>query len=122
MQRDMDLIRRILLYTETNSMPSTLCFAPQIEGYTAEQIGYHIVLLKEADFIDAVAPGKYGPVWGIRGLTWAGHDFLDAARNDTLWESTKRLVKDKAGSVSLDVLKALLVEGAKKMLLAQLGP
>ena len=25
----------------------------------------------------------------IHNLTWAGHDFLDAARNDTVWRTAK---------------------------------
>jgi len=52
----------------------------------------------------------------IQKLTWAGHDFLDAARNDTVWNSAKEKLISVGGSASLEILKALLVQTAKQLL------
>lgn len=43
-------------------------------------------------------------------VTWAGHEFLDTARNETVWTRTKELVKEKGGSASFEVVKALATQ------------
>jgi hypothetical protein len=50
-----------------------------IPGYALDQIKFHFSLLRNAGFIDVVT---IEPTTGLRfrGLTWAGHDFLDRAR------------------------------------------
>ena len=40
----------------------------------------------------------------IQRLTSKGHDFIDAARSDTLWQKTKKNVRDTVGGVTMDVL------------------
>ncbi len=42
-----------------------------------------------------------------RSLTWGGHDFLDAIRNDDVWSKTKSTVQEKVGSATFEVVKAL---------------
>jgi hypothetical protein len=42
-------------------------------------------------------------------MTWAGHEFLDAAREDTRWKKAMDIVRDKGRSVTFEVLKALLI-------------
>jgi hypothetical protein len=49
-------------------------------------------------------------------LTWQGHDFLDAARSDTLWENAKKLTLEQTGGLSLDLLKAALLSLGKQAL------
>ena len=41
-------------------------------------------------------------------LTWAGHEFLDQVRSDTVWEKTKALVLKNTGSLSLEAVKIAL--------------
>jgi hypothetical protein len=82
MKRDMELIRYILLQKEAEQ---------PIIGEHAEVV-YHIALLKEAGFVDAVTRNdQYGIPSDakILNLTWAGHDFLDAARDDKIWHLAK---------------------------------
>ena len=43
-------------------------------------------------------------------------DIFAAAREDSRWNRTKGLVKDKTGAVSFEVLKQLLVSLAKEQL------
>ena len=50
--------------------------------------------------------------WRPTGLTWQGHEFLDAVRNDTVWRKTTALIKEKGGSVPFEVIKALAVKVA----------
>ncbi len=50
-----------------------------VPGFGLDQIKFHFSLLRNAGFIDVVT---IEPTTGLRfkGLTWAGHDFLDRAR------------------------------------------
>lgn len=109
MKRDLDLIRKILLAIEDHPQG----YAPDLkfDGYTDEQIGYQSYLLIDAGLAqgqDMAGFGSTGPNSKIFKLTWAGHEFADAARNDKLWTKAMGIVKEKGGSVTMDVLKDLL--------------
>lgn len=117
MKRDMDLIRKILLHVEKCD---NLQFA--IVGYEEQCIAYHVRLLVEAELLHAVAltclDGKIVlQECGHTGLTWAGHEFLEASRDDGLWAKAKQATSSTGGIV-LDVLKSILIglstEAAKK--------
>ncbi len=112
MKRDMDLARRILL--EVEKVPDPMRpIDLAIEGYESVDVSYHVQLLHEAGLLVATDfTSNSGYKWSPRRLTWAGHEFLDAARDDTLWNKVKAQVKDKLASVSFDMLKALLVKAA----------
>ena len=110
MQRDMNLIRQILFKMDDN--PSG--FAPAdfvIEGYSEDQVSYHIWLLGQAKLmiveevtnLVSTSPGAI-PM----NLTWEGHDFIDAARNDTTWSRAMERAKSVGGTLSFAVLKQLL--------------
>ena len=44
----------------------------------------------------------------VKGLTWNGHEFLDASRNDTVWSKTKQFVADKGGNIPFQLLTEVL--------------
>ena len=46
----------------------------------------------------------------ITSVTWAGYEFLDAARSDTVWNRAKSAVITGAGGLAFDVLKAVLIK------------
>lgn len=52
MKRDMALVRQILLKTEQNTEVSGWIDL-DIEGYSPEEISYHVKLLAEAELIEA---------------------------------------------------------------------
>ncbi|MBX9790026.1 MAG: DUF2513 domain-containing protein [Pirellulales bacterium] len=111
MKRDMDLIRKMVLAVEDS--PSG--FAPDalnFDDYTEEQVGYHAYLLVDAGLAlgaDVTTMSSSSPEYVLRRLTWAGHEFADACRNESIWNQAQDTVKKKAGSVTFDVLKELLV-------------
>ena len=54
MKRDMDLVRQILLDTENIPfLRSGQFYEPKIEGYSQEEVSYHVKLLHEAGYIEA---------------------------------------------------------------------
>jgi len=62
-----------------------------IEGRVSDEIG-----------------GKYPRHYVIQRLTSAGHDFLDASRNDTIWAKFKKRAAKFGGSLSIPVAMELL--------------
>ncbi|WOD14364.1 DUF2513 domain-containing protein [Paraburkholderia kirstenboschensis] len=71
MKRDMDLIRELMLKLETLPVPTAGMVVVDatrvsIEGYTAEQIDYHLSLMEQARFIHAggLDFGMSGPGFG----------------------------------------------------------
>jgi DNA-binding transcriptional ArsR family regulator len=110
MKRDMELVRKILLAVEgAEDIESGI--QPEIEGYSDTQVTYHSSLLYKAGLITAMdASSMDGPSYIITGLTWEGHDFLEASRNETVWKKAKEIIKNKGGGMTLDILKQLLMK------------
>jgi Hypothetical protein (DUF2513) len=119
MRRDMDLIRQIMFKVE--EQPGG--YAPNdftIEGHSQDEVLYHVWLLGDAGWMkvsDASYMGSSGPQALPVSLTSAGHDFIDAARNNTTWTKAKEKVAAIGGSVTLAILKQVL----DSILKAQLG-
>ena len=93
MKRDLDLIKEILLEIEKKDDTSPIMNL-SIKGYDQVLVDYH--LLDQAGLIDAEiarvgANEIYDPI--ILEITWNGHEFLDAARNETVWRKGKELIK-----------------------------
>lgn len=49
-------------------------------------------------------------------MTWEGHEFADAARNDTVWGKTKTYIKDKGMTATFGALLEVLKYQAKQHL------
>lgn len=116
MKRDMDLIRQILLAIESHEHG----FAPEIkiDGYTQEEIGYHAILLGEAGLAEVVnltSHGSKSPEGQIIRLTWAGHEFLDSARNNKIWNQAKDIIST-IGGATLQIWIQVLADQIKKNL------
>jgi Hypothetical protein (DUF2513) len=126
MQRDMDLIRELLLTLEALPMrPGAVMSIPPhaeeiaVHGYDAGQIDYHLTMIRKAGFIDE---GGDRPMVGIafRSLSWEGHDFLDSVRDPEIWAKTKKAA-GKAGGFTVDLLKDLSTGFIKKQIKKKTG-
>ena len=121
MERNLDLIRRLLFTLEESLKENTDVWVPRqliIEPYTAEQVGYHAKLLLQAGYIEArdITPDGSPTTWlRVSSISWAGHQFLDAARDESTWTKAKDAIR-RIGGVSLPVLANLLTELGKKSL------
>ena len=118
MKRDMDLIRKIAFHIES-AAPPILSDRIPIDGYSQEQIGYHCDLMKDAGLVhlDDESPGGNHPefiTWTIQRLSWSGHEFIDAARDDTVWNKVTGHVKETAKSVTFDALTNLLKRASQQ--------
>lgn len=111
MRRDMDLARQILLQIEE---------AGEAHGWVEleipgrnddkDEISYHVMLLAQAGLIEAVDVSTLSAFsWRAKRLTWEGHEFLDAARNEGTWSRAKAIAVERGGGLTLDLLKAILL-------------
>lgn len=113
MKRDWDLIRKILIVAELKDSPSGWIM-PKIEGFSADEVSYHTNLLIQANLIDGIdLTTADGYEFGIINLTWDGHEFLDASRNDNTWKKVKKQLGSKLASLTFELIKEVLVSIAK---------
>ena len=115
MKRDMELIRKMLLALEKDQNPH------ELEGYTKEQLGYHAYLIVDGGLAKGVDSTSRREAQTqiqtalLTVLSWPGAEFLDCARDESIWAQATSKAKS-VGGVSLPVLKALLIEYLKTKL------
>ena len=116
MKRDMDLIRKQLLMIESSDsrhMTFNDCGDQSLEFY------YNLDLLISAGIVKGkmnyLNRGRAYPV--VSGLTWEGHEFLDAVRSESIWAKTKEHIKAKGlQSVPIELVMSTAIKIAKDLL------
>ena len=133
MKRDLDLCREILKGLEDH--PERLhADRPNIDGKRHVEVWYHLDLLCEAglvwsefreiqsrpmDFELAKRTSDYITRQQNRDsyrLTWADHEFLDAARDNTHWKAAKSKVLETTDGLAFEFLRAMLMHKGKELL------
>lgn len=114
MRRDIQTIKDVLLELEAASGMIEIVGSP-------EKI-YNVELLIEAGLAvgDVFYDHQGTPFQAqLDKLTWAGHDFVDAAKNDTAWAAVKSYIS-KSGSwtfeIATQILKTVAAAQAQKFL------
>lgn len=113
MKRDMDLVREILMRVESfPNYPVGQRIA--ISEHSEEEINYHIFLLHDAGLIQGNTnfKGQIDPRF-VHSLTWKGCEFLEAAKDNTRWNETKKQL-GKIGANVFEIMFRVLVESALK--------
>jgi hypothetical protein len=78
-----------------------------VEGYTQDEVAFHARQALDAGFIEArFSPGTNS--FAVQRLKYAGAEFLDAARSDTLWHKAKQMLLKNAGALTVEGLKIAL--------------
>lgn len=116
MIRDFELIRKILKSVAEEAPAGCAYFTLTFPGeYEDRVVWAHIELLIEAGLLEGKVSRAMSGIAGVmvRGLTWAGHDFLEAASAEPLWQKAFSTVKEKGGVMTFEVLKELLKSLAK---------
>lgn len=109
MKRDMDLVRTILFYIESEYKPGTGLIAVSMDGYDNNVIYEHCKLIYQAGLIqrfeDSSTMSNCGCMVG--NLTNAGYDYLDKIRENTFWNRTKEIIKKKGLPMIIDTIKTV---------------
>ena len=112
----MNLIRQLLLDLENDNSVDPL-------GYDEQNIAYHKALLVESGLahgdVHTVVSGEILAL--VTRLTWEGHEFLDAARDETGWRRVTQVIGETVGTVSLSLLQKLLNQWAAQQFKTLLG-
>ena len=116
MKRNMDLIRRVLIEIEEADNDPDEWIDLSFAEWSDNAVSYHIKMLHDAGLIEARDLSDLsGSDWRPTSITWEGHEFLDAARNDTVWKKAMTKLKGQAASVPFEVVKAVVIQTCKEM-------
>ncbi|ATF13621.1 DUF2513 domain-containing protein [Brevibacillus brevis X23] len=119
MKRSFELVVEILRRVEVNEEPLEEEIVVGTTKYMYDAIQYHVALLVEAGYLKGRSFSSDNETYyHIDRLTWKGHDFLDATRNEQVVKNVKESIESKGFDISslpFDVAKDLLVEGIKNM-------
>ncbi len=109
MKRDWPLIRKILLWV-IDQPDGGISGNPSFEGYTKEQISYHVWLMKEAGLVEAAnvqTIHSSGPEGLLTSVTNAGHDFAEKIADETVWNKIWKAALSTGKEITIDLLKNL---------------
>ena len=118
MKRDFNLIRRILIDVENMPPGEDYDSIEHLSEYDPMVVYEHIDLLlpDEANFVKGmIVRVDNGEVAGFRieRLTWQGHDFLDASKDDSIWKKANDIVLKPGVAITFDLLLGWLKNEAK---------
>lgn len=105
MKRDLDLIRRLCL--ELEALPAGAEPIKALADVQKAEFSEHARMLIEAGLAEGTLSNPMngtGTVF-LRRLTWSGHDFVSAARDDTIWRKAQESILKPTASFTFDVLR-----------------
>lgn len=120
MKRDMELLRAILFYFEKRESDELI--TPQdiiagkaviVDGYDGRLVSDHVDVMYEGGLLEGYADrakdGRLIQVYPTR-LTWQGHEFLAAARNENVWNKARETLSANSLSLPFKMLQSLLTK------------
>ena len=123
MKRNFDLVRHIMARIESvrpGSFTDETTYLHDLGGeYEPVTIYAHIELLLEEKFIKGKIHKNHDDIIDalhITGLTWKGHDFVDASKDESIWMKAKETILKPTVSITFSLLLEWLKEEAKKKL------
>jgi hypothetical protein len=115
MKRNKELIKAILLYAEKQE---DVIFEIQADELlinpTNDELKYHLQMMQECGLLKG-SPRK-GERVIITGITWAGYEFLENAREAKVWNAAKQAAGNLSWGVFVSVLTETATEYAKSIL------
>ena len=122
MKREIDLVRLILKDLGEAPSGEIIEDVRYHDRYDPTVIHYNMKLLIDEGFVveDRIQLGDRGRgilSISLKELTWKGNDFLDAARDDSVWQKAKQHILKPGASFTFDVL----LEWLKAELKSRLG-
>lgn len=123
MKRNLEMVRDILLIVEKTdrdySKQHEVSNGLREAGYdNTLPLGHHLEIMNQAGLLECEITRYLGGGWGTSAikLTWIGHEYLDAIRDEGIWSKVKEKVGNKIDSVTFDLIKILATESIKKSL------
>jgi hypothetical protein len=112
MTRDMELIRKI--FAQIRGRTSLDYEAIDLPDVDPVILARHIEILDNAGLVEVIKSNGPGglqsphPVFAVKDLTWAGHDYVAILENDTVWNKIKEKLSPKElATLPFSTLKTL---------------
>ena len=127
---DIEYLKNLLEKFESSPKAFTNIIELKKNGidHDTEEFIFHLHLLWDKGLISAESTdiesfglervGNGVPLWSVVNLrlTFAGHDFIEALKNENIWAKLKSDFKESGMTTIVDVSKTLLSEYLKKKL------
>ncbi|MCI8665086.1 MAG: DUF2513 domain-containing protein [Dorea sp.] len=109
MQRDMDLVRKILFYVEENYVAGGPEIPVHIDGYSDSVVYEHCILMRNDGLIGRILDTSplESKSCKVGNLTSEGFDLLDKIRADTDWNRTKSVISEKGLPLIIETIKTI---------------
>lgn len=127
MKRDLSLCRELLLKLEAaQASPTAVYHFPlgddeiAVEGWSDDQISYNLARMHEAGFFAEHSDTTVEGGFIFSGISWTGHEYLDAVRDPERWQKTKTGAK-AVGGLTFGLAKDLALAIAKSEVSSKLG-
>jgi hypothetical protein len=120
LKRDLGLVRELLIQIEEEYEGLAYEFEPK-EGseHNNDHVHYHLRLMIDAGLIIGKNTSTFdGSSTLIKGITWQGHDFLDASRNEKVWDDANKKAEENGSplkSLPFEIAKELIFEASKRI-------
>jgi hypothetical protein len=116
MKRDWEVIRKILLKIEELPTEDSTFSSHELEGIDNAIVAFQMRLMLDSGLIEGSCRDAIGgaPYCHAFRLTWAGCEFLDAIRRDTVWNEIKKQAKTKTVDLPIGIINSVakvLIEG-----------
>lgn len=110
MKRDMELVRKILLFIEDHHEGTSLINL-KLDGYDKTTVAEHCKIMFDYGLLEHFKPypadnDPYN-MFAVGGLTWEGFDYLDKIRDDSMWGLVKNKLKEHGLPVLIDTVKSI---------------
>src|SRR6185503_1846452 len=115
-----DLVREILLKAE-DAPANARVGRISIDGRGQGEVLEHIELLTEAGLLESQIQRTSSAharviTASVHLLTYAGHQFIEQARNEGMWHRAKSTILSKGGGMTLELIQGVLSALAKQHL------
>lgn len=117
MRRDDDFIREFLIRQEDDEHWSFFAHSSKDLSDDEKKAKYHILLMEDAGLVRPIS-NREGSLYR---MTAAGHDLVDAIRQESIWKRTKEAVAETGGSATLEIVRELAVGFLKKKITEHTG-
>jgi hypothetical protein len=112
MKRDLDVVRKLMeTFEEKLPGPPIRTFSGDFAMPSPEALE-HVALMCDAGLLESNCDPLRGHVY-VKRITWAGYDFLDAARNEDVWQKTKEKATAPGSWTFALILEILKVAATK---------
>jgi hypothetical protein len=111
MERDLELVRKLLLFFKEKGNPGMVENPEVGPEYSESVVQYHLRLMYQAGMLNCEAERSSTSDRIIRvypfDLTWEGHEFLAKISADGVWPKLKAMIGSKGGSMAFTVINQL---------------